>query len=377
MKIIVKTSAVLAILICSSQGETIRGAIQANKEPTNEGLLVEMLEEHSMVIEDNTTSILDNQDKEVDLLPDSFNNSDRMHRQAWTCPSYAGYVFWAGYDSTSGDLMYKNPSSNSQLDMIRYCDSTPGCKGFNTNGYMKGNIKPLRSWYSFTSNSCEGMYIKSATSFRINGNQMTAREIDYFKWIAAWTIPNFGMSPYTAIRDYIAKGTWWTLKEGTLDERNVFNYNNCNIAPKVDRIIGPLETCADRRAWQVGIAGVQVPNFSLSQVEQRATSVYGQDVVTVLGRSAQQAGYAPGTSTYNSIRASTGNLRKAWLLKSHLVGFFFVEEEVRTECLISRPKTTCYGTGWDTTRWYAPTASSIPGIIDEVMIILQSLSGGY
>jgi len=212
----------------------------------------------------------------------------------------------------------------------------------------------------------------------VNGHDLSTREGGNLKWIAQWTVPNFGMSRYNAIRDYIAKGTWWSLKEQVLTNLNAYNFNLCNF-PTGDKAIGPLDACPLHRAWQVGIAAVQVPNYPLARVQERATSVYGQDIKTVLGRSAQQAGYNPGSSTYNSIVSSKGDVQKAWLLKSHLVGLYFVPEEVNIECLVPLPKNWCYGTYGDTcTRcgWYSPDAFSIQEHINEVMILIQSLTNG-
>jgi hypothetical protein len=255
-----------------------------------------------------------------------------MDRQMASCSAFAGYVFWPTYDSTGSDLgTQMNPASVSISSMISACNSNSSCRGVNTNGYMKSSIKPLRLWSKWTTSLCQGLYIKKTpdSSFKVNGRVLTSQEIKYLKWIAQWTIPNFGMSRDIAITRYIAQGTWWSLKELVLAQSNVWNYNLCNTSSG-DKIIGPLETCPSGRAWQVGIAAVQVPNPTLANVEKRAMSVYSTtDVKVVLGKSAQQAGYAPGTSTYNSIVASTGDLRKAWLLKAHLVGFYFVADEVQ------------------------------------------------
>jgi hypothetical protein len=166
----------------------------------------------------------------------------------------------------------------------------------------------------------------------VNGNTLDTEEEKHFKWISQFTVPNFGMSWYAAIRDY-----------STLQRE-------------------------------------QVQKLSLGVVEeQRTTSVYGQDVPTVLGRSAQQAGYVIGTAEYTKITQATGYMRKEWLLKSHLVGFYFVASEVNDECLIPSPESRCYGThegNCDGCARYAPDAASTQTRIDEVMVLLQSLNDG-
>lgn len=285
-----------------------------------------------------------------------------------------GFVFWSRYDSPGSDIgKYDNVNLDS---MITSCANDPKCKGFVTTGWYKSYIQPLRNWSPLPSvPSCEeGLYIKKPTTFKINGHALTANEQRYMKWIAKWTVPYFGMSRYSAIRDYIAKGAWWSLREMVLYESNPFNYNNCHIKEtNKDKIIGPLTICQPGMAWQVGIAAVQVPNYSLQAVEDRAASVYGMSIPTLLGRSAAQAGYSPGTATYTAITRATGDLRKAWLLKLHLVGFYFVRKEVDGECLIWPPKRWCYDGACIRCGWFSPTANSIQRMIDEVMVMIQSL----
>lgn len=306
------------------------------------------------------------------------NTANLRGLAATSCPSFAGYVFWPGYDSPQNDIGRYDPASVTLASMISSCSANANCKGLTTSGYYKSYIKPLRSWSTWTTTlPCQGLYIKTPTSFKVNGNALDTKEITYLKWIAQWTVPNFGMSRFNAIRDYIAKGTWWSLKEQVLMLTNAYNFTLCNLPP--DQVIGPLAACTAGRAWQVGIAAVQVPNYQLTSVEQRATAVYQQNVSTVLGRSAQQAGYTPGTATYNAITQATGDVRKAWLLKAHLVGFYFVADEVNNECLISTPQSWCYGTYGNTcTRCarYSPDATKIQSCIDDVMVLLQSLTNG-
>jgi hypothetical protein len=284
------------------------------------------------------------------------------------CPSFTGFVFWPGYDSYQFDLgQYTNRDLSS---MISSCANNPSCKGLNTVGYYKSYIKPLSKWATWTSSSapCQGLYIKIPNSFKVNGKTLSEQEVKNLKWIAQYTVPNFGMPRYTAIRDYIAKGTWWALSKQVLNQANPWNTSLCYFSNGY-KSIGPLETC-NEQFWMVGIAGVQVRRPTTAVVEQRATSVYNQDIPTVLGRSALQASYTKDKPEYTAITQATGDLRKAWLLKSHLVGFYFVATEVNDDCLIQSPRTRCYNAA----NMYAPNAASIKTGIDEVMVLLQSLT---
>jgi hypothetical protein len=88
---------------------------------------------------------------------------------------------------------------------------------------------------------------------------------------------------------------------------------------------------------------------------------------TVLERAAVQA-YPDDRSLEDAIATSTGDLRKAWLLKSHLVGFFVVESEVNRKCLGASVDPSCYGS-------ITSPGESIQNSIDDVTVILQSFVG--
>jgi hypothetical protein len=298
-------------------------------------------------------------------------------RRTASCQSFTGYVFWPSYDSQGYDIGQYNPATTTLASMISSCSSNSNCKGLNSNGYYKSSIQPLRLWYQWTSDPCKGLYIKSPTSFKVNGYTLRSNELKYLKWIAQWTVPNFGMSRYSAIKDYLAVGTWWTLREQVLMMANPWNHSLCQGKATP---LGPLETC-QAPTWQVGIAAVQVPNWrsQVSQVEARATSVYNTDVATVLGKSAQQAGYGIGTTMYSSITKATGDTKLAWLLKSHLVGFYMSAQDINWGCVNQSPLPWCYGTyngSCLACGRYAPDKYSVKQRIDEVMVLLQGLTNG-
>jgi hypothetical protein len=299
-------------------------------------------------------------------------------RRAAACTVFSGFVFWPSYDSSGSDIGRYDPKTVSITSMLDACSKNVNCKGLNTNGYYKSTITPLRLWYQpaeFTSDPCKGLYIKSATTFAVNSHALSANEINRIKWIAQWTVPNFGMSRYDAIKSYLGVGTWWSLKEGVLNLTNPWNHSLCQ---GKSTPLGPLETCT-AATWQVGIAGTQVPNWRSKQssVTQRATSVYKtNDIPTILGKSAQQAGYASGSATYNSIIASTGDLRLSWLLKAHLVGFYMGALDVNWGCVNQSPLSWCYNSSWEPSKWYSPDKAGVQKRIDEVMVLLQSLTNG-
>jgi hypothetical protein len=72
--------------------------------------------------------------------------------------STPAYTFFQGLDSSGGDLSFSNtPNDISALQTT--CNSTPGCVGFNTNGYLKGQLKSKAEWVQWTTDAAKGMYV--------------------------------------------------------------------------------------------------------------------------------------------------------------------------------------------------------------------------
>lgn len=167
-----------------------------------------------------------------------------------------------------------------------------------------------------------------------------------------------------------ARVAWWSLKEGVLYLANPIVYSNCG-APGRGRI-GPLETCPGGYAWQVGLAGIQVPGFELADLETAALRLFpGKTVAEVLDAAAREALLdATGAA---AVVASTGSLRRSWLLRTSAVGFTFQAPIVTDEC-IDHSIGWCYGTGWDTTRWFAPDRASAMRAIEDVRAILAAVA---
>jgi peptidoglycan hydrolase-like protein with peptidoglycan-binding domain len=296
---------------------------------------------------------------------------------AGTCKSFPGYVFWPGFDSAGYDINGGGVGRRLETleSMVKSCTDNSLCKGLTTSGFLKAYIKPARLWTPWypSPGPCDGLYIKkpSRADFVLNQFLLNDTEVTRLKWIAEWTVPNFAMSRRDAIADYLAKGALWSLTEEVLLLRdNPWDYSNCS-----SKQINPLETCPDTD-WRMGIAAVQVSKYNVAELEDRGKKAFsahfGYPVTAedVLARAAIQAGYVSGNETYNKIVKATGDLRKAWLLKAHLVGFYFVAKEIERDCLITSPKFYCWG------RF---TPSGIPTMIqqgiDGVSILLQSLIG--
>jgi hypothetical protein len=164
---------------------------------------------------------------------------------------------------------------------------------------------------------------------------------------------------------------WWSLKEGVLYLSNPVVYSNCNFTTG-DARIGPLDVCPSGRAWQVGLAAVQVPNYSLSAVEATSTHLFpGRTIASVLEATAIEAGLD--AASVDAVVASTGDLRKSWLLRTSAIGFTHQVGTVVAEC-IDGSRSWCFGTGWDTSRWFASDREAAMTSIEDIRAIFDALA---
>ena len=72
------------------------------------------------------------------------------------------YKFYQGVDSGGGDITQRADLANNVSGLQAACSSTAGCKGFNTNGWIKNTIQPLSAWYNWSSNPNQGFYIQTS-----------------------------------------------------------------------------------------------------------------------------------------------------------------------------------------------------------------------
>lgn len=154
---------------------------------------------------------------------------------------------------------------------------------------------------------------------------------------------------------------WWALKEGILDLPNPLRHNLCSAAG--ERQIGDLGVCP-RGAWQIGLSGIQGGAVRLADVEAVAQRLYlNLSIPEVLERSAKDAGIQD-PDTLAAIRESTGDLRKAWLLRDGAIGFTLQRPFVERGCLSGRYP-WCFGS-WDTARRFASDEARIREVISDL-----------
>jgi hypothetical protein len=234
-----------------------------------------------------------------------------------------------------------------------------------TNGFYQVNYQGTVGW-------THGDYWNVVAGLWVNGHQLSATQDKWVRWLSSYTVPKL-QGTRDARLNVASRVTWWSLKEGVLDLANPFPYSNCNTTSG-DVRIGPLETCAAGRAWQVGISGIQVPNFSMTTVQNTSASIHSTlTEAQVLGATATQAGYASGTSTYNSIVNSTGDLRKSWLMRNHAVGVTLQDQTVNYEC-VTNAYSWCYSSAWYPSSYYAPNRTEALESIRELKAIMDGLA---
>jgi len=213
-----------------------------------------------------------------------------------------------------------------------------------------------------------------AIDWSVNGHVLSPQEQAAVLVIANDVVPRLE-GDRDARLTFAARGAWWALKEGTWEQPlpAVYGYSNCNSASG-DHTIGPTSVCATGRAWQVGIAAVQVPGHSVDELEALASQLFpGSTTDALLADVAAKAGVTT-KATADAITNSTGSLRASWLLRVPAIGFTsLVPQEVIAEC-IDASKSWCFGTGWDETKKFAPTKAASTVSMTDLRRILALLA---
>ena len=86
-------------------------------------------------------------------------SSDTSSDSSLDTGSDPDYSFHQGMDSTGNDI--KNVPGKSPEELKSSCDSVGGCRGFNTNGWLKSVILPEGEWSRWTGEPYKGLYVKS------------------------------------------------------------------------------------------------------------------------------------------------------------------------------------------------------------------------
>ena len=226
---------------------------------------------------------------------------------------------------------------------------------------------PTDATYTVTIDSdCGGARVACT----VNGNDVREPACGWLHYVGRRVVPRL---PGTREERIDAAGVvaWWSLKEGVLFLDNPVVYSNCNF-PDGDARIGPLEECVPNRAWQVGLSAVQVPYHTDAEVEAAAQAAYPELAIEEVLRLTAIEAQLDATSV-DAVVGSSGMLRRSWLLRNSPTGFVIEEPVVRGEC-VNDSRSWCYGTGWDTTRLYAPNRTAALGAIEDVKALLAQVA---
>lgn len=246
----------------------------------------------------------------------------------------------------------------------------PGASGAEAGGGAEGGSANVGDAGTSTD---AGPHDAGAIDWTVNGHLLSAQEQAAVLVIAADVVPRLSGTRDDRLT-FAARGAWWALKEGTWEQAlaAIYGYSNCNSAAG-DQVIGPTEICAAGRAWQVGLAAVQVPGHTTAELEARAAALFpGMTADALLAEVAAKAGETQATS--DAVVASTGSLRASWLLRVPAIGFdALVPGEVVPEC-IDGTKSWCFGSAWDETKKFAPTKDAALVSIGDLQRILSLLA---
>ncbi len=123
-----------------------------------------------------------------------------------------------------------------------------------------------------------------------------------------------------------------------------------------------------------GLAAVQVPNFTDSDVFSVINGLRPvQSVTDALTEAVSLAGFSTDMDPGAAIIASSGDLRRSWLLRDPAVDLTLVERNVVDEC-INASKSWCYGVGWFQTKEYAPNRPAAMRSIDDLAAISRAIT---
>ncbi len=212
----------------------------------------------------------------------------------------------------------------------------------------------------------------------LNGYSLNSNELENLHWIKKCVLPHLPGSAASRIKN-VAQVSWWSLREGVLElnGERLFRYANCHFSRTGDRVVSnlPLWNC-ETNIWQVGIMAGQVMNYSLESISRKIgqlQAVLGPDVTehTLLEWTANLAGYAPGSEVSRSILASTGRVRRSWLMRNPLLGMLLVKTEVVDECL-NGTKRWCFAGDYPEARKFSGSRSRMLRSIQELEAYFSS-----
>lgn len=76
------------------------------------------------------------------------------------------YTFYQGYDIAQNDITHDDSLIGNIDGLKAFCNDTPGCVAFNTNGWIKNKVLPRNQWARWENpKSTDGVYVLDGVSF--------------------------------------------------------------------------------------------------------------------------------------------------------------------------------------------------------------------
>ena len=218
--------------------------------------------------------------------------------------------------------------------------------------------------------SAPNLVSEDAQPVQLNGLPTNKLESQNIRWIGRCVLPFLAGTP-DARAETAALSTWWSLREGNLEQdlRSAVGYSNCNING-TDHVITsrPVSICPSK-IWQVGIGSAQVANFP--EVEMQAREIFRNidsrlQPADILKSTSSLAGL---DNTTAGARISTLSeqqiLRRSWLLRNPIVGISLQAPVVRKECVQQKLK-WCLQGSYPEARRFSSSAEKMNMTINDL-----------
>jgi hypothetical protein len=84
---------------------------------------------------------------------------------ATACQQFPGFEFEANQESSGGDILGSPFNALDLGALAAKCRGNPTCNAFNTQGWLKHNLRPKTEWRTDfgAGDPCSGIYIKQST----------------------------------------------------------------------------------------------------------------------------------------------------------------------------------------------------------------------
>ena len=87
------------------------------------------------------------------------------------------YIFYKGMDSEGNNIIKRGGLAGNIPRLKAACNTTPGCKGFNTQGWLKNNVELYERWSNLMPGSNKGFYVRNGPGTRVEDAAMVGSSL--------------------------------------------------------------------------------------------------------------------------------------------------------------------------------------------------------